>query len=628
MKKIFFALLALLLSCGSNNTANLSNAAKGAAASKATTSPEVTLRSILSTAETGNYREGELLVKFRSGVIAASSLRAHQSVGATRIRRFSMINAEHVKLPAGMSVRDAITRYMQDPDVEYAEPNYIRSIRSLTPSPVIPNDPLFGQQWALRNTGAGGGTPGADINATNAWDITTGSSTVVIAEIDTGIDYNHPDLTGNIWSNPGEANCTNGLDNDGNGFINDCRGWNFVANTNTPLDNSGHGSHVAGIIGAMGNDGIGVAGVMWHVQLMPLKILDSTGTGTIGNEVAAIDYAVMMKNRGTNIKAMNASFGGSDFSNIELSAISAANDAGILMMAAAGNGNKKGIGINDDLTPEYPANYNLPNIIAVAATDQTDNLASFSDFGPNSVHVAAPGVLILSTVVPGLPFPDCIASSVSGYDFCDGTSMSTPFVTGLAGLLAETYPEFTPAQIRGTILRYVDLLPSLQGKILTGGRINSFKAVSSLLAPTGLAAAANSAGTSVSLTWTDNATGEDGYTVERKIGAGAFTQMASLGPDSTSFTDTAASGGTTYTYRVTAFNTIPANSSGAEATVTTPAPNPTPTPTPGGSKSSSGGGGCTIGSRQNTASAAANTTVLFLPLLVLVLAKNIRRRKR
>lgn len=623
MKKIFFVLLALLLSCGSNNTANLNNAAKGAAVSKATTSPEVTLRSILSTAETGNYREGELLVKFRSGVVAASSLRTHRSVGAARIRRFSMINAEHVKLPAGLSVRDAITRYMQDPSVEYAEPNYIRSIRSFTPSPVIPNDPLFGQQWALRNTGAGGGTAGADIDATNAWDITTGSSAVVIAVIDTGIDYNHPDLIGNIWSNPGEANCTNGLDNDGNGFINDCRGWNFIADTNTPLDDNGHGSHVAGIMGAMGNNGIGVAGVMWHVQLMSLKILDSTGTGTIGDEVAAIDYAVMMKNRGTNIKAMNASFGGSDFSNIELSAISVANDAGILLMAAAGNGNKKGVGINDDLTPEYPANYNLPNIIAVAATDQSDNLASFSDFGPNSVHVAAPGVLILSTVVPGLPF--CLASSVSGYDFCDGTSMSTPFVTGLAGLLAAMYPEFTPAQIRGTILRYVDVLPSLQGKILTGGRINSFKAVSSLLAPTGLAAAANSA-TSVSLTWTDNATGEDGYTVERETGSGPFTVLATLGPDSNSFTDTTASAGTTYTYRVTAFNTIPANSSGAETTVTTPAP--TPTPTPGGSTSSSGGGGCSIGSRQNTASAAANTAVLFLPLLVLALAKNIRRRKK
>lgn len=627
MKKIFFVLFAFLLSCGSSNTANLNNATKGAAVSTATSSPDVTLKSILARAEGGRYKEGELLVKFKSGVIASASLRTHQTIGATTLKRFSVINTEHVKLPAGLSVQDAITQYMQDPGVEYAEPNYIRSIRSFTPSPVIPNDPLFGQQWALRNTGSGGGTVGADIDATNAWAITTGSSAVVVAELDTGIDYNHPDLLGNIWSNPGETNCTDGIDNDGNGFKDDCRGWNFIANNNAPLDDNGHGSHVAGIMGAAGNNGTGVAGVMWHVQLMPLKILDSTGSGTISDEVAAIDYAVMMKSRGTNIKAMNASFAGSDFSNTEFNAISAANTAGILMAAAAGNGNSKGIGVNDDLLPEYPASYDLPNIISVAATDQNDNRASFSNFGPKTVHVAAPGVLILSTVVPGLPFPDCIKSSVSGYDFCDGTSMSTPFVTGLAGLLATTYPDFTLAQIRGTIFRYVDVLPSLQGQILTGGRINAFKAVSSLLAPSGLTATAGS-DTSVSLAWTDNATGEDGYTVERETGSGSFSQIATVGPDSTSFTDTTASGSTTYTYRVTAFNTIAANSSGAETTVTTPAPKPTPTPTPGGSASSGGGGGCSIGSRQNTVSAAANAAVLFLPLLVLVFAKNIRRRKK
>jgi subtilisin family serine protease len=623
MRKIYFVLLAFLLSCGSNNTATLNNATKGAAVSTAKSSPEVTLRSILSTAETGNYREGELLVKFRSGVIAASSMRTHQSVGAARIRRFSMINAEHVKLPAGLTVQDAITHYMQDPNVEYAEPNYIRSIRSFTPSPVIPNDLLFGQQWALRNTGSGGGTAGADIDATNAWDITTGSHDIVIAVIDSGIDYNHPDLAGNIWSNPGETNCTNGLDNDGNGFINDCRGWNFVDNNNAPLDDLGHGTHVAGIIGATGNNGTGVAGVMWHVQLMPLKFLDSQGNGTIADEVAAMDYAVMMKNNeGINIKAMNASFAGSDFSNIELSAISTANDAGILLMAAAGNGNRRGIGVNNDVHPQYPASYSLPNIIAVAATDSNDNLASFSDFGLNTVHVAAPGVNILSTVVPGLPFPDCIESSVSGYDFCDGTSFSTPFISGLAGLLATTYPDFNHFQIRGTILRYVDVLPSLQGRILTGGRINSFKAVSSLLAPTDLTTSSNSS-SGVSLTWTDNATGEDGYNVERETGSGPFTVLATLGPDSTSFTDTTASTGTTYTYRVTAFNSIPANSAGAEVTVTAGSGGGGVTTT-----GSRGGGGCTIGARQNTVNAAANTAVLFLPLLVLVVAKNIRRRKK
>jgi hypothetical protein len=320
---------------------------------------------------------------------------------------------------------------------------------------------------------------------------------------------------------------------------------------------------------------------------------------------------------------MNASFGGSDFSNIELNAIATANEAGVLFVASAGNGiNDDGLDGNNDLTPEYPASYNVPNIIAVAATDQNDNRASFSNFGPSSVHVAAPGVYILSTVPPGLSFSPCTYSPAPGYDFCDGTSMSTPFVAGLAGLLATTYPDFNHFQIRGTIFRYVDVLPSLQGYILTAGRINAFKATSSLLAPSVLTATADS-DTSVSLAWTDNATGEDGYTVERETGSGPFTVLATLGPDSTSFTDTTASGGTTYTYRVTAFNSIPATSGPATATVTTPAD-----PASSGDGGNSIGGGCSIGSRQNTVSAAANTAVLFLPLLVLVLAKNIRRRKK
>jgi subtilisin family serine protease len=625
MKKIFLVPLILLLSCGNNAPVNIHNAAKGAEASKTAAPPGMTLASVLSAAESGTYRQGELLVKFRSGVIAASSLRVDRSVGATRIRRLSGMNVEHVKLPAGLSVKDAIARYMQDPDVEYAEPNYLRHARSLAPTPFIPDDPYFGQQWGLRNTGTFlGGVAGADIKAPDAWSLTVGSHDVVIAVIDSGIDYTHPDLAGNIWSNPGEADCANGLDNDGNGFVDDCRGWNFVANNNAPLDDAGHGTFVSGIIGAMGNDGTGIAGVMWHVQLMPLKMLDANGDGSVADEAAAIDYVVMMKKtKGINIKAINASFGGGDFSNTEYTAISKANDEGILMISAAGNGSYHEIGLNDDFVPEYPASYGLPNIIAVAATDQNDNLADWSNFGPNSVDVAAPGVYILSDLSSAQGVVPCTGEVHPGLDFCDGTSFSVAFVTGLAGLLNTAYPDFSADQIRSTILRYVDVLPSLENRVSTGGRINAFKAVSSLMPPTDVTAEAESA-TSVTVAWTDNATGEDGYTLERSTGGGPFTWIASLGADSTSYTDTTVSGDTTYTYRVTAFNTIPATTASVESAAVTISAGTSASST----GDEGGGGGCAVGGRQNLPSAAANTAVLLMPLLVLLIAGKIRRRKK
>lgn len=626
IKKLFYIFLMIfLVSCGNSNIASFNNTTKGAAVSKAAASPSVMLRSILSRAETGNYRQGELLVKFRSGVAARSVMSAHQAVGATLIKKISRVrNVQHVRLPQGLSVKDAIIKYMSDPNVEYAEPNYIGRVNA-----TVPNDPFFNpQQWALQNTGTfAGGTQGADIKMTQAWDVTQGSRGVIVAVVDSGVDLNHPDLVNNIWRNTGEPSCADIHDNDGNGFIADCEGWNFVDNNNSPMDDLGHGTHVSGIIGAAGNNGMGIAGMMWNVQIMPLKACDINGECADADVAAAVDYAVA-----NGARVINMSLGSSSLSSTLFEAVSDANDAGILVTASAGNGGLDGDGNNNDLNPEYPAAFNLPNIIAVAATDQKDHRASFSNFGPNSVHVAAPGTYILSTVPfdgVGMSFSSfCTGSAVAEYDFCSGTSMAAPHVAGLAGLLATAYPNFTFSQIRGTILRYVDLLPTLQGWIQTGGRINAFRALTSLLAPSGLTATADFSGASVSLAWTDNATGEDGYTVERETGGGPFTVLATLGPDSTSFTDTTASPSTAYTYRVTAFNTIPATSGPVTAIVTTPAGDGSGSG--GGTTVSSGkvSGGCSIGSRQNAASAAANTAVLFLPLLVLVLAKNIRRRKK
>lgn len=622
MKNKVFCLFMFLLfaSCGSEKIASLSSdAPKEISASK------VTIQSILSSMEKGRFKEGELLVRFKSGVAASSSLRMHQSVGSRTIKRYSVVpNLEHVKLPEGVSVRDAITKYMSDPNVEYAEPNYIRC------ASFDPNDTFFvnHEQWSLFNLGLfAGGTAGADIRAPFAWDITTGllDNPVKIAVLDSGVDVNHPDLVNNIWTNPAES-CSDGVDHDGNGLVNDCRGWNFLDDTNDVSDDLGHGTHLSGIIGAQGNNGLGMAGVMWHVKIMPLKIFNASSivTGSCvsafaSDEIAAIQYAI-----DHGAKAINASFRSEGFCNSEFNAIAAANTAGTLFIAAAGNGGLDSMGINNDVDPQYPASYNLPNIISVAATDQNDRLASFSNFGPSSVHVAAPGVYVLSTVpfagIGGSFSSLCTGSFDVGYDFCSGTSMAAPHVSGLAGLLFGYYPHLSATQVRATIIRYVDILPGLTNKIISGGRINAFRALASLLTPTNLVATALSS-SEISLSWTDNAIGEDGYTVERKAPGGSFVQIAVLGPDSTAFTDSGLTESTTYTYRVKAFTTVPAESFPSnEASATTLSPTSPPPPEP----ASGGGGGCSIGSIRNTPTAVADIAVLMMPLLFIVLL----RRKR
>ncbi len=748
-----------IASCGSENVSIFSSDSPRVTASSQVSSSTVTVQSVLANMENARYAGGELLVKFRSGIVSSQSLRTHQTLGASVLRRFSSVpTLERVKLPAGLSVKDAVVRYMSDPSVEYAEPNYIRRVS------VTPSDTFFGQQWALHNTGQfANGTAGADIKATDAWDILlplgvlTSDSRFVIAVLDTGIDFNHSDLVNNIWINPGEVP-NNLIDDDANGKVDDWRGWDFttcasfspeslkittpltgaqevppvvtaatgkaeltfnlrtgalsgtvtfnnlgsiataadinkgVAGTkgsvivaltggagvtsgtwtvplgtvltaeqlnalrsnalyvnirsssspegelrgqiifpgestcvmpkepdNDPSDDNGHGTHVSGIISAAGNNGIGTSGVMWRARIMALKMLNADGEGSTADEIAAIDYAVMMKNnKGVNIKAINASFGGSSFSASERDVIAAANTAGILFVAAAGNEQT-----DNDLVPEFPASYSNPkfgglaNVISVAATDQNDRRAAFSGYGLNSVQVAAPGVFILSTVPTSL-FP-------SGYDFFSGTSMAAPHVTGLVGLLYNLYDgvhntQFSPQQVRATILRYVDSLPTLTGWIQTGGRINAFSALSSLLSPTNLTATAVSP-SQIDLAWTDNAKGEDGYRVERKGPSDAnfvdITQGAPLPPNTTTFSNTGLNASTQYTYRVVAFNNIASSFTSNTASAKTQDPTP---PDSGGG----GGGGCSIGARQNAPTAVADLAVLLVPLLIMAV---LRRRR-
>lgn len=331
------------------------------------------------------------------------------------------------------------------------EPNFTYSLTR------IPNDPEFHRQPNLYNNGQNGCINHVDINVSQAWDVSTGSPNEVIVIIDGGMDLNHEDLVDNLWQNPFEIP-NNNLDDDGNGYIDDIHGWDFANNDNKPDDDTftGHGTHVAGIIGAKGNNGKGIAGICWNAQLMPLKFTDETGRGKTSNAIAALEYAIDMRKRGVNISVINNSWGGGDRSEILYETIKEAEALGILFVAAAGNDNQN----DNDQRSFYPASYNLPNIISVAASDCKDELASFSNFGVQSVDLVAPGEAIMSTL-PG-----------NKYGIMSGTSMAAPHVTGAAVLLASRYDGFTYADIKSSIFQATISKPLLVNTSATAGRLS------------------------------------------------------------------------------------------------------------------------------------------------------------
>ncbi|MGC2064564.1 MAG: S8 family serine peptidase [Thermodesulfovibrionales bacterium] len=866
MNKIILSafLMLSLAACGTSKTADVP------AGGQQGTSPAkvATAKAILDKISTTKFKDGELLVRFKDGTSLAAIDKAHQTAGATIIKNLSTVNnLQHIKLPAGLAVQDAVTLYMADTNVDYAEPNYIRTVSQ------IPNDRYFTpQQWALQNTGTyANGTAGADIKAAGAWDISIGSRRVAVAVLDTGIDYTHPDLVGNMWADrvkvllqdmhwlgqstfkivgeqviytdpfnikntdaadiillshdhpdhcspadvskvkgtkaivvatvdcanrlrqdplnpftgdirtvvPGSKLSIGGIDieavpaynpnkpdhpkskgwvgyvftvnrnrdintptdvtnpvvdlkqetgpriyfagdtdripemtsnsairgadvailpvsgtdvmntdeaknaaldirpkvaipmhylstsntgrtfadllegkvevavmadhssgytavtvsYDNNKKIDDWRGWNFIDGNNDPWDNIGHGTHVAGIIGGTGNNGEGISGVNWRVELLPLKVCGSDGC-PIAAVIDAIGYATFK-----GVKILNASLGGAGHSYAERDAILAARQAGVLLIAAAGNGatdsTRDAIGDNNDINPVYPAAYVLDNVIAVAATDQNDRRAAFSNFGLQTVHVGAPGTYILSTVpttsttVPS-PFfwqnVNCTGTPFAGYNICDGTSMATPHVTGLAALLAHVYPYYSYSQIRGMIIKYVDKQPTLEGWIYSGGRINAARAVTSMLRPAGLTATAPLS-SEITLSWGDNS-GEDKYVIEKKQPNGSFLVIGETGQNVTTFIDGGLAASTSYTYRIKAVSSLPnppnreqimVESDYSEVTAATPAQT--------AASGSSGGGGCSIGRRQNFPTAVADSAVLLLPLIVIGLLRGLRRRK-
>lgn len=354
-----------------------------------------------------------------------------------------------------VSVTQMMETLAQNPSVSYVEANYIMRAQ------VTPNDTRFGELYGMNNTGQTiNGTPGiadADVDAPEAWDISTGSGNFVIAVVDTGVDYTHPDLAGNIWTNPGEI-AGDGIDNDGNGLIDDTRGWDFVNDDNNPMDDNSHGTHCAGTIGGFGNNGAGVTGANWRVKIMPLKFLSAGGSGSTDDALSCLNYAVTK-----GAKISSNSWGGGGFSASFSTALDNARTQGHLFVAAAGNAAN-----NNDATPFYPATYPQDNIISVASTTNRDQLSGFSCFGATTVDIGAPGSDILSTVPGG------------GYGYKSGTSMATPLVAGAAALIWDKYGQFSYSDITRRLYATVDPLASLNGRVASNGRLNLFKSVRNL----------------------------------------------------------------------------------------------------------------------------------------------------
>ena len=394
-----------------------------------------------------------LIVRFESGVSAAERAAIRDEAGTDLERTLPVPGMQLLDLEPGQG-RAAAERALERQDgVLYAEPNAIRR------ASLRPDDLHYSLLWGLENTGqAIRGTAGsidADTDAGDAWDAGIGGGGAV-AVIDSGVDLAHPDLAANAWRNPGESGSgreSNGLDDDLNGRVDDWRGWDFVAGDSDPADENGHGTHVAGTIAALRGNGVGVAGVADGSRLMALRVLNAQGTGSVAGVILAYGYAAR-----AGAKVVNLSLGSSSASQAESDAIAA--NPGVLFVAAAGNGGDDGIGDDNDLYPEYPCAYPLPNVVCVAASDNRDRLATFSNYGDLSVDLAAPGVDIVSTL-PG-----------DRYGWASGTSMATPHVSGAAALLWAASPGASAAQIKSALTAGADPVAAFAGRTVSGGRLN------------------------------------------------------------------------------------------------------------------------------------------------------------
>ncbi|MCY2973931.1 MAG: S8 family serine peptidase [Planctomycetota bacterium] len=398
--------------------------------------------------ESDSYQSDEFLVQFASDSVSNASrqLLGQTFAGGTVQRKLTDDGWFSVTVQPGTNLQSAMSAYRLRNDVQLVTPDFRMTLETTA------NDTNIGSQWGLLNTGVSGGLIGADIGATQAWQYGT-SSTVVVGILDTGIDYNHPDLAANIWLNGNEIP-GNGIDDDLNGYVDDRRGWDFANNDANPMDDNGHGTHVAGTVGAVGNNGIGVSGVAWSVRLMPLKFMDAQGSGSLSDAIEGINYA-----RSMGAKIINASWGGGGFSSALQQAITQFQNAGGIFVAAAGNESS-----NNVTTPAFPANYS--GVISVGASTRTDTLASFSNFGTN-VDVVAPGASIFSTL------PN------NQYGSLSGTSMAAPHVAGALALLWGQNATASATTITNALLNNTDNV--LRGTTSQFGRINVGKASAALL---------------------------------------------------------------------------------------------------------------------------------------------------
>lgn len=396
---------------------------------------------------------GEFIVKLKDGYSAAASFTTlSNQLGSYVKDTIPSQNIVVIKRPVFEIQTMTVKSLAQNPMVDIIEPNFIYRINK------TPNDPMLGQLWGLVNVGQADsskreGVAGVDIGAAQAWDITTGSKDVIVAVIDTGVNYNHPDLKDNMWTNEAELNGQAGVDDDGNGIIDDIYGANFVTAakpTGNPLDDHGHGSHCSGTIGASGDDGKGIVGVAWNTRIMALKFLSASGSGSLDGALKAIDYATA-----NGARIMSNSWGGGGYSETLKQAIERSNAAGALFVAAAGNESN-----DNDSKPTYPATYDVPNIVSVAAIDNRGQIASFSNYGKTKVHVGAPGVNVVSSVTG------------TRYDSYSGTSMAAPHVSGMAVLLASAEPGLTNVEMKERIIATSKPIAGLRNKV-KGGLANA-----------------------------------------------------------------------------------------------------------------------------------------------------------
>src|SRR3989441_6224674 len=403
---------------------------------------------------------GEVLVKFRRSLASHERRQLDQQTDADRTDVIGRAGVWRIHSKR-YDTSTLLTFLRAHPDVAYAEPNYIIQ------ADAVPNDPWLGQLWGVLNVGQTvgvPGTPGADIGASFAWDVSTGSRAQVVAVVDTGIDYTHSDLAANVWSAPESFTVTIG------GQTITCaagtHGFNAITSSCDPWDDQGPGTHVSGTVGAVGNNNLGPTGVNWTASLMASKFLDADGTGTLANSINAIEFVIQAAAAtGANVRVLSNSWSSGGFSQALLDEVNKANTKDMLFVASAGNN-----AADNDTVPRYPASYTASNVIAVGATDNKDRLASFSNYGATSVHLAAPGVNILSTM-PG-----------DVYQYLSGTSMAVPHVSGAAPL-GLSRCALNTAALKTNLLGNVDTIPLLAGRVVTGGRLNVNNAIRACIAP-------------------------------------------------------------------------------------------------------------------------------------------------